>query len=477
VILGRILTVVCLLLGSAFVGGASAATIVEFPANPEGETADPLRIAAGPDGNLWFVEGESEAGIGRMTTAGEPFALIHDANKPVDLVTAPSGWVSWVSEEGFGTRNPSGVAVKYKTGFRGGAIALTADDEVRYGGKMGNSSLNFCTPNDPASDHLEVEAAHCGGEKSGANFNAMAASAGDTLWASTDVNTVKIFTASTLDVERTVELPTGSSPQGIAIGPEGNAWVAMPKANAVDRIAPDGTRTRFAMPAGSEPFDLAYGPDGAFWVLEAGLGKIGRMTAAGLLTGEYPIPSAQTEQTSIVVGPDGNIWFADPGPGLIGRLVPDPLMPDAPPVAPAPAPGGAGGGGSNPDKSAPRFTVAPKFVPARFSNSSGSTLKFTLSEAATVTATIARKAPGRRAGRKCVAPRKAQPGAKKCSRYLPKGALKLAANPGANTFPFKAKLAGKPLAPGGYRASLTARDPAGNTSAAVTAPFTITNAR
>ena len=79
---------------------------------------------------------------------------------------------------------------------------------------------------------------------------------------------------------------------------------------------------------------------------------------------------------------------------------------------------------------------------------SGSKLKFSLSEASSVTVAIAFKAAGRRAGKKCVAPGKAKPGAKQCARYLAKGTLALKGVAGANEFDFSGKLRGKPLAPG-----------------------------
>jgi hypothetical protein len=103
----------------------------------------------------------------------------------------------------------------------------------------------------------------------------------------------------------------------------------------------------------------------------------------------------------------------------------------------------------------------------------GSTLKFSLSADASVTVAISLKASGRRAGKSCVAPAKAKPGAAKCTRYVAKGQFALSGKAGPNSFRFNGKLGGKALTPGGYQASLTAHDGAGNNSAA-TANFTIT---
>jgi streptogramin lyase len=469
------------LVALTFADSAGAVSITEFPAqNPGGP--DPLNIIAGPDGNLWWTEGGSNPGLGRMTPTGESLALIEDGSHPVDLVAAPSGWVSWVDEEGWVSRSPAGVfKVSPNNNLKGGAITLTAANEVRFGGSLGAGVAAVCTPKTSSLDHLEGEES-CEGEGGGGKVTAMAASPGNTLWSSSPSrDTVKIATAAPLSQRKLLELPIGSGPQGIAIGPEGNAWVAMSTADAIDRIDPNGGRTRFALPSGSEPFDLTYGPDGAFWILESGLGKIGRMTTAGLLTGEYAVPSGFTGQVGITVGPDKNIWFTDSDKGAIGRLIPDPPISGGPPPSPPPASGGPGA-----DKTAPAFIGAPAFSPARFRVSgakaarssrpaapSGSSLKFSLSEAATVTMSVSRKTAGRRVGKKCVAPGKAKPGAKKCSRYVLKGVQTITGKAGANKFAFSGKVGGKALKPGSYQASLTARDAAGNTSAAATANFTI----
>jgi streptogramin lyase len=465
--------VLTVLVTLAFAASARAVTITEFPiVNPGG--ADPLNIITGPDGNLWWTEGGSNPGVGRINPSGEAFPLIEDSRHPVDLVAAPSGWVSWVSEGGWGVRNPSGTVNEVATTLKGGAITLTAGNEVRFGGSQGASVAVLCTPEVESLDHLEA-GQPCLGEKGGGRFIALAASSGNTLWSSTTNNAVKIFSATPVAFGKIVELPTESVPRGIAIGPEGSAWVAMSGADAVDRIDPNGGRTRFALPADSEPFDLVFGPDGAFWVLETGLGKVARMTTAGLVTGEYAVPSGFTGQIGITVGPDKSIWFTDTDRGAIGRLVPDPLS----------SSGGGGGGSVPPPAAAPRFTGSPSFSPARFrvvgsggSRSAagvpaGSTLRFSLSTPATVTATIFLKTLGRRAGKGCVAPAKAKPGAKKCTRLVRKGRLKLSAKAGANKFAFSGKLGGKPLTSGAYQASFTAKSPAGLTSTPAKASFTI----
>lgn len=479
--------VIAALMALAVAAPADAVTITEFEANP-GQISVPINIVGGPDGNLWWTELGSEPGIGRMSPTGERFPVIPDTSNPIDLAVAPSGWVSWVTQEGFGRRSPSGIVTREASSFSAGSITLTPSGQIRFGGRQGATATVICSPQDPTSDHLETEST-CAGEKNGNRVEGIAAAPDGTLWASVSKsNAVFISSTASFGFTNRVDLPAGSEPVGIVVGPEGNAWIAMWEADAIDRITPAGTRTRFLLPAGSRPNDLALGPDGAFWIVEAGTGAIARMTTAGSVTGEYPVPSGETGQLGITVGPDGNLWFTDPEAGKIGKLVPDPLVIDSG--------GSSGGGGATAapagpparDTISPRFIAGPSFSPARFRVSGkaqakrgtsghpahpGSKLEFSLSEAASVAATIAREAPGRRVGQQCVAVGKAKPGAKRCRRLLHAGDLSLSGAAGANAIAFSGRLGGKALGPGHYRATLLARDGAGNMSSPGSAAFVI----
>ena len=112
-----------------------------------------------------------------------------------------------------------------------------------------------------------------------------------------------------------------STPQGIAVGADGNLWFTEFGSNQVGRITTAGVVTEF--PAGNLPFYIAAGPDGNLWFTEfTSAGKIGRMTTAGVLT-EFPIPGLGSNPLGIVAGPDGNLWFTeDFTTNNIGRITP-----------------------------------------------------------------------------------------------------------------------------------------------------------
>jgi hypothetical protein len=124
-----------------------------------------------------------------------------------------------------------------------------------------------------------------------------------------------------------------------------------------------------------------------------------------------------------------------------------------------------------PDTTKPTITGL-SFKPKAFrtaapgAKSGGTKISFHLSEAATVRFTIQRRARGRKAGRKCVAPRPSNRGALSCVRWLKvRGQIERARIEGPHSFRFTGRIGRRKLAPGSYRAVAVATDAAGNRSA------------
>jgi hypothetical protein len=80
------------------------------------------------------------------------------------------------------------------------------------------------------------------------------------------------------------------------------------------------------------------------------------------------------------------------------------------------------------------------------------TVSYTLSRPASVTFTLKRKAPGRKANGKCVKPTQKNKHNKRCTRLVSiHGKLVKAGEAGANRFVWDGKIAGHELAPGSYQ--------------------------
>jgi PKD domain len=92
----------------------------------------------------------------------------------------------------------------------------------------------------------------------------------------------------------------------------------------------------------------------------------------------------------------------------------------------------------------------------------GTTFRYRLSETATMRIAIAQARPGRRVGRRCLAPTRARRRRPRCTRYVTRGTLvrrNLAA--GARRTPFSGRLGRRKLPAARYRARLQATDLAG----------------
>jgi streptogramin lyase len=453
---------------------AGAVTITEFPSDG-GQL--PRYIHVGPDQNLWYTEvGASAGAVGRISTSGERFSPIVDAHKPVDLVTMPDGTVDWTTDvDWLGRRLPNGTVQSGSVRGSGYAIATTASGDLRW----------------TASDCGTVFTSYVwrftsawGGSKTCApqlsdkytRLTGLTLGADGRLWtAAYEANVLGRMNAGADAFDLTVDLPSGSGPSRLALGPDGNLWVTMYDASAIDRITPGGTRLpRFELAPGLGPNDIVEGPDGALWFTEFKGDAIGRITLGGQVQ-EFKL-AAGSQPIGITAGPDDAIWFTESGTAKIGRLRLDPGQ------------GGAGGGGRVVDRVAPRFLAGAAFKPKRFRVASGPTpvsartrrsvprgsaLSYSLSEPAAVTIVIARPRTGRRVGRTCKKLTRSNRQRRHCTYYTSVGTLRRRALQGLNRVAFSGRIGRRALAPGTYRATVTAKDAAGNVSKPSVASFTI----
>lgn len=114
-----------------------------------------------------------------------------------------------------------------------------------------------------------------------------------------------------------------------------------------------------------------------------------------------------------------------------------------------------------------------RVAPGIFRAAKGTTISFTLSEAATTTLRFDRVLPGVRRGKRCV-PRTARRRGRACTRYLPvAGSVVVVGTFGANRTRFDAKVAGRLLRPSAYRLRATPKDGFGNVGRTVIAAFRV----
>ncbi len=103
----------------------------------------------------------------------------------------------------------------------------------------------------------------------------------------------------------------------------------------------------------------------------------------------------------------------------------------------------------------------------------GTTFRYTLSEAATVKIAIVQRFPGRLTRKRCVVPTRRLRKAKHCVRTFVRGTLTRVSHQGANSVAFSGRIGPKALKPGFYSATLTAGNAAKNTSKPITIFFRV----
>ena len=218
-----------------------------------------------------------------------------------------------------------------------------------------------------------------------------------------------------------------------------------------------GSGTATATPAGSgtnligDP--LFVDPSTGDYTLQAGSQLIERGDPAIVLAGELDAAGAPRAQDNDCDG------LAIPDIGAFER---------AGAAGPCPPPGPGGGA----DTTAPvldRFTLtnrifrtAPRAAARR---PRGTRFRYRLSEGATVRIEIARRAPGRRVGRRCRPPSRRLSGHRRCARYVRVGVLRASGKAGGNRLSFSGRIGRRVLRPGRYRARAIATDLAGNVGA------------
>jgi streptogramin lyase len=136
-------------------------------------------------------------------------------------------------------------------------------------------------------------------------------------------NKIGRMTPAGVLTEFSTGLSSGAGLTSITAGPDGNLWFTESTTSRIGRITPTGTIKEFSLgiTAGSAPHGITAGPDGNLWFTETTGNRIGRITTAGLVTEFSAGITAARNPYGITAGPDGNLWFTEhASPGGIGRI-------------------------------------------------------------------------------------------------------------------------------------------------------------
>ena len=146
---------------------------------------------------------------------------------------------------------------------------------------------------------------------------------GELWFTRTSAKTVSQITTAGVLTTFSVSPPENSAVNDIAAGPDGNVWLAA--GERIYRITPASSITAFQVPSDLRSSEITAGPDGNMWFTSDNIWdreKIIRITPAGVITGEFNLPTRLPGISDITAGPDGNLWFSERGLHKIGRMTP-----------------------------------------------------------------------------------------------------------------------------------------------------------
>ena len=310
-----VISAIALLAADAGLTGlASAQTITEFPLSA-GDTAMPLGIALGPDGNLWFTEAAANK-IGRITSAGvlAEFSPPTLASFPCHIAAGPDGnlWFTQLDSASIGRSTPEGVITEFPLppyASQPFGIAAGPDGNLWFTALGFSSQIGRITPLGVVT-MFPIPTV-------GAGPLGIAAGPDGALWFTEGyADKVGRITTAGVVTEPAI-LARSSGPHGIAAGPDGNLWFTEQSGNRIGRLTPAGVLTEFA--TGSSPVAIAAGPDGNLWFNEDASARLAQVTPAGVIT-HFALPTSSERVPGIVGGSDGNLWFTERHGGKIGRM-------------------------------------------------------------------------------------------------------------------------------------------------------------
>ena len=301
-------------------GSATGATSTVF-GNGIPVGTEPLDIAAGPDGNLWFT-GSGADSVGRITPAGAVTMFtdgITSGAAPAGIAAGPDGNVWFTQDAAIGRITPGGTVTEFSDGLTSPAgpldIAAGPDGNLWFtapdSGLVGRIS--------PSGDVTELT----DGISPDAAPAYLTAGPDGNVWF-TDYAGDRIGRVTPAGVVTEFATP-GAGPLGIAPGPDGNLWFAAYDAVGIGRITPAGTVTTFPLSTGLGPIDITSGPDGHLWFVRDGSTSLERIAPSGVVAPYYVVGQhLGTPIRSVALGPDGSLWATAPAQDGILRLTPGP---------------------------------------------------------------------------------------------------------------------------------------------------------
>ena len=342
--------------GNGTLGRITTAGVVSVYSDPALSGVD--HLTAGPDGAVWFTKAGPKV-IGRITTAGvvttftDP--LIHG---PGEIVAGPDGALWFTNVLEVGRITTTGVVTSYDVSLPSDAIkpgvagiAVGPDGALYYTARMEFMNVRAGRFGKITTAGAVTAGTYLGGLYPGK----LVSTPGGPLWfliaggngttvgqlfpetlqtafpgtSATDVSPDNGLGYWTVDTDRNAVAHDGAVVaesvdrigDAITRGPDGALWY-LTAPSTIDRVAPNGTLTRFPSPATllRSP-SMVVGSDGALWypgTTDQGL-MMNRVAMDGSVT-TFPVGQPPPGWMDVTAGPDGAIWFTYTDGSYVGQI-------------------------------------------------------------------------------------------------------------------------------------------------------------
>jgi streptogramin lyase len=108
-------------------------------------------------------------------------------------------------------------------------------------------------------------------------------------------------------------------PMGIALAPDGSAWITESKSNAVIHVGGRRPKPFPLRNADAQPTDIAVDATGAVRFIENAANSVGTIDRRGRLV-ESPLPQRNSKISGFAIAVDGRVWYAEFDAGRIAAV-------------------------------------------------------------------------------------------------------------------------------------------------------------
>ncbi|WP_306601647.1 pentapeptide repeat-containing protein [Geothrix sp. 21YS21S-2] len=296
---------------------------------PGNEERGPVRnLAAGPDGRLFWTQGDHPA-IENMTVTGVRHAMPPVVDTRIHALVADSRGRLWsVGDRMIGicslasvSRAISGEPIRFSTW----KMEIPARPNQVVAGSNGDLWVSLAErvcriSHDPASNTFGFRdlAFRCAGPAAGTLGMSGSNEAG-IAFAVPEQERV-FFHRGQGQPPSTFALPPGSRPRRLVPGQDGRLWFIQAGPPGIGEIGVNGSGCKVHLLDGpaTQPHGIAPGPDGSMWFTDTAGERIGRIASGGRITW-FPLPRGSRPQ-EIVPAPDGRMLFTLQGRSAIGSI-------------------------------------------------------------------------------------------------------------------------------------------------------------